>query len=408
MTAPGFVAALIRRAPFTWAFHALGLAVAVTILGAVLLLQRAAEDRLTRDLAGVDLVVGAKGSPLQLVTSTLFQVDAPTGNIPLSVQTALARDPLVETAVPVSLGDSIAGARIVGTSADYLSLYGATLAEGAGWRGPMQAVVGAEAARRLSLAVGDTFAGEHGLAGGEAHTDHPYRVVGILKPTGAVIDRLVLTDLSSVWALHGGPEPHGREDPGHEHDHDPVAVGPDGEGAEITAVLIRYRTPLAAVVLPRRIADLPDLQPASPAVEARRLAALVGAGSKAITGLGVALLVLSGVGFLIALIAAVTARRREIALLRSLGASPRRMLSLSLLEGGLLGAVGGLLGALGARSVAELVSRAGPGGHPLPLPAPGPVEGLLVALALGLALLGAIVPGLIAARTPVVRTLGGG
>ncbi|MBX9617197.1 MAG: ABC transporter permease, partial [Caulobacteraceae bacterium] len=383
MTAFRFVAALIRRAPFTWAFHALGLAVAVTILGSVLILQRAAGDRLTRDLAGIDLVVGAKGSPLQLVTSTLFQVDAPTGNIPLSVQTTLARDPLVERAVPVSLGDSVAGARIVGTTPDYLDLYGAKLAQGTGWQGSMQAVLGAEAARRLSLGVGDTFAGEHGLAGGHAHADRPYRVVGILKPTGAVIDRLVLTDLSSVWALHGDGEVPGADGHGHDHDHKAAAAAPGATGPEITAVLVRYRSPLAAVVLPRRIADLPDLQPASPPEEARRLAAMVGAGSRAITGLGVALLALSMVGFLIALIAAVTARRREIALLRALGASPGRMVSLSLLEGGLLGAVGGLLGVLGARCVAGIVSRAGPGGHAVPLPAPGATELLLVAAALG-------------------------
>ena len=410
MTALGLVAALIRRAPFTWAFHAMGLAVAIAVLGSVLILQRAAEDRLTRDLAGVDLVVGAKGSPLQLVTSTLFQVDAPTGNIPLSVQASLAGDPLVEVAAPVSLGDSVAGARIVGTTTAYLALYGAEIAQGSLWDGPMQAVLGAEAARRLSLSVGDAFAGEHGLAGGEAHADRPYRVVGILRPTGAVVDRLVVTDLTSVWALHDhGDETAGGED-GHNHDHDHAgASGEEGVDAarEITAVLVRYRSPLAAVVLPRRIAQTPDLQPAAPPEEARRLAALVGAGSQAIAGLGAALLVLSGIGFLIALIAAVTARRREIALLRALGASPVRLMSLSLMEGGLLGLVGGVIGAGGGRAVAELVAAAGPGGHALPLPPPGATELLLVVLGVALGLTGSLLPGWIASRTPVVRTLGG-
>ena len=411
MTAVGLVAALIRRAPFTWAFHALGLAVAVAVLGSVLLLQRAAEERLTRDLAGVDLVVGAKGSPLQLVTSTLFQVDAPTGNIPISVQTTLARDPLVEAAVPVSLGDSVAGARIVGTTAAYLGLYDAHLERGAVWDGPMEAVLGSEAARRLSLSIGDTFAGEHGLTGGEAHADRPYRVVGILSPTGAVIDRLILTDLTSVWALHDHSVGAAVGEDRHNHDHDHATSNDEASvdaNPEITAVLVRYRSPLAAVVLPRRIAGMPDLQPAAPPEEARRLAALVGAGSRAIAWLGVALLVLSVLGFLIALIAAVAARRREIALLRALGASPGRMMSLSLMEGSLLGAVGGTLGALGARTVAEVVALAGPGGHPLPLASPGAIEASLVGVALGLGLLGSLAPGWITARTPVVRTLGGG
>jgi putative ABC transport system permease protein len=144
MTVFSLLAALVRRAPFSWAFHAIGLAVAIAVLGSVLILQRAADERMARDLARVDLVVGAKGSPLQLVASTLFQVDAPTGNIPLTTLDGLSRDPLVHMAVPVSLGDSVGGSRIVGTSTAHADLYGATLAQGAFWTGPMEAVLGAE------------------------------------------------------------------------------------------------------------------------------------------------------------------------------------------------------------------------------------------------------------------------
>jgi len=402
VTVSSLLAALIRRTPLGWAFQAIGLSVAIAVLGSVLILQRAADTRMTRDLAGVDLVVGAKGSPLQLVTATLFQVDAPTGNIPLTTLDILARDPLVQTAVPVSLGDSVGEDRIVGTTPAYAELYGATLAEGRSWSAPMEAVLGAATARRLSLDIGDTFAGEHGFSGGEAHADRPYRVVGILNPSGSVIDRLVLTDLASVWALHGdhGQDAGGVSDHGHDHDH-------AGTGAErqITAVLVRYRSPLGAVVLPRRIAGLPDLQPASPPEEARRLSALVGAGSDALAGLGLSLLGLSAIGFLISLSAAVGARRRELALLRALGAPPSRMLTLSLLEGAVLGLAGGLLGAIAARLIAVVVARAGPGGFALPLPAVGPVEIMLVSLALSLGVIGAIVPGVLAARTDVIRTL---
>jgi putative ABC transport system permease protein len=402
MTVFSLLAALIRRSPFSWAFHAIGLAVAIAVLGSVLMLQRAADARMARDLAGVDLVVGAKGSPLQLVTSTLFQVDAPTGNIPLTTLDGLVRDPLVAAAVPVSLGDSVGGARIVGTTPAYADLYGVTLAQGRAWRMPMEAVLGAGTARRLSLDIGDTFAGEHGLSGGEAHAGRPYRVVGILKPSGAVIDRLVLTDLASVWELHGEHSAEEGAAGDHAHEHETATAAPD---RQITAVLVRYRSPLAAVVLPRRIASSPDLQPASPPEEARRLSALVGAGSDAIAGLGLALLALSMIGFLIALAAAVGARRRELALLRALGAPPVRMLTLSLLEGAVLGLAGGLLGAVAARLIAMTVAQAGPGGFALPLPPVGPVEALMVALALGLGLVGAILPGVLAARTDVVRTL---
>lgn len=402
MTVFSLLTALIRRAPFSWAFHAIGLAVAIAVLGSVLILNRAADARMARDLAGVDLVVGAKGSPLQLVAATLFQVDAPTGNIPLATLDGLAREPLVAMAVPMSLGDSVGGARIVGTTAAYVDLYGATLAQGRSWRAPMEAVLGAEAARRLSLDLDDTFAGEHGLSGGDVHAAEPYRVVGILKPSGAVIDRLVLTDLASVWALHDDQEVEQAGADNHDHAHASAASTDD---RQITAILVRYRSPLAAVVLPRRIAAMPDLQPASPPEEARRLTALVGAGSTAVSSLGLALLGLSAIGFLIALAGAVTARRRELALLRALGAPPFRMLSLTLLEGAMLGVVGGLMGAAAARLIAVAVARVGPGGFALPLTPAGPVELMLVALALGLGTVGAIVPGILAARTDVVRTL---
>lgn len=407
MTTAGLLLALVRRSPLTWAFHALGLAVAVAVLGAAFLLRAAAADRLDRDLAGVDLVVGANGSPLQLVASTLFQVDAPTGNIPAAVAASLSADPLVELAAPMSLGDSVRGTRIVGTVPAYLDLYGARIAGGRTWREPMEAVLGADAARSLGLAPGDMFAGEHGLAGGEAHDDHPYRVVGVLAPTGAVIDRLVVTDLASVWALHGDPVDGAAahsHDHGHDHDHGAPAASP--EDREVTAVLVRYRSPLGAVVLPPRIGADGRLQAASPAVEARRLTALLGAGADATAGLAAALLALSFLGFLIALAAAVSARRRELALLRALGAPPGRLMGLSLLEGALLGLVGGLAGVALARLVSFLIARAGPGGFSIALPGPGAIDAGLLAMALALGLLGAVVPGLLAARTDVVRTLG--
>jgi len=407
MTIGKLVWAFIRRRPVTWAFHVLLLAVAVAVTVSVLLVREAADAGLTRDLAGIDLVVGAEGSPLQLVMSTVFQADAPTGNIPLATAEQLARDPLVSRAVPVSLGDSVGLYRIVGTTLRYRELHDAELAQGRWWSEPMQAVIGAVVAQRLGLNVGDTFVGAHGLDGtAETHAERPYRIVGVLHPTGAVVDRLVLTDLSSVWALHGPHETGAAEAAQAHPDHDAAAHEPAAP-REITAVLVEYRSALGAVVLPPRIAGLAGLQAASPAREAQRLNALIGDGAALVERLGQALLVLAAAGFAMALSTAVLARRRELALLKALGAHPARLSAVVILEGGLLGLIGGLVGLGLGRLVAWAVARSDVAPLALSLPAPGLQDGLVVLAALALGLVAAAPAAFVAIRTDAVKALQG-
>src|SRR4029079_14920989 len=161
------------------------------------------EERMGRDARGIDLVAGAKGSPMQLVLSAVFHLDGPTGNIPLAAAQALERSPAVKKSIPLALGDSFRGHRVVGTSHDYPAHYGAKLAAGQLWNAPMEAVLGADVAMQARLAVGSTFTGAHGLAeGGDLHEQEPFKVVGVLAPTGTVLDRLVLTSIESVWEIH--------------------------------------------------------------------------------------------------------------------------------------------------------------------------------------------------------------
>jgi len=179
------------------------LTLGVATITLLLLLTTALDERLRRDAAGIDLVVGAKGSPLQLVLSGIYHVDVPPGNIPLAEVDTLRADPLIAEVVPIAMGDSFRGAHIVGTEPTFLGLYHARLAGGALWKAPMEAVLGADIARQSGLAIGARFAGSHGLAeGGEVHADNPYRVVGVLQSAGTVIDRLVLTGVESVWKVH--------------------------------------------------------------------------------------------------------------------------------------------------------------------------------------------------------------
>ena len=410
MTVFKLVWAFIRRKPLTWAFHALTLALGVAVLTAILALNAGLSGRFQRDLAGIDLVVGAKGSPLQLIMSSVFQLDQPTGNIPLSTLPLLQQNMMVRRVVPVSLGDNVGGFRIVGTSPEYGAIYGATLAQGGWWRGPMGAVIGSEAERRLSYRVGQSFVGDHGLSpGGETHKDSPYVVTGVLKPTGTVVDRVVLTDTASVWQVHHHEDVEHAEALAAGTKIDPNDVDKSPSGREITALLVSYRSAMGALMLPRYVTSMPNLQAASPAVETAHLTTLLGTGAEVLRSFGVGLLALSALGFFVALFSAVSQRRRELALLRALGGAPGLLFALIALEGLALGLVGGVAGiALGRAAAALAAHAAAQGGGPaLPLPLPGATEGAILLGAAVLSLIAATAPGFVAYRTRPAAVLQG-
>jgi len=297
----------------------------------LLLVTHQLESAFERDLAGIDLVVGAKGSPLQLILSGVLHLDVPTGNVPLAAVQALQRNPLVAQVIPMSLGDSVGGFRVVGTSADYVAHYQVPLAQGQLWSAPMQAVLGADVAQRLGLGLGAQFAGSHGLSdGGAAHSAHRYTVVGILAASGTVLDRLVLTDLASVWAVHEAA--HAGAADAHDDDRD------------VTLALLRYRTPLAAMSLPRSINTTTVMQAASPAVEITRMLHLLGLGTDVLHAFAAVLLLTAALSVFVALWSAVRERRGDLALLRMLGAPPRRIVALLLTEALWLGLLGAALG----------------------------------------------------------------
>ncbi len=181
------------------------LALGVATIGFVLIVDSQIGDSFMRDVRGIDLVVGAKGSAIQLILAGIFHLDAPTGNIPLAAARDLEANPLIKKVIPLLLGDSFRGFRIVGTTPDYVSLYGGLLASGQLWQGKMEAVFGSSVAAATGIGVGGRFVGSHGLTeGGPVHGDSIYAVVGILEPTGTVLDRLILVNSESVWFVHEG------------------------------------------------------------------------------------------------------------------------------------------------------------------------------------------------------------
>jgi putative ABC transport system permease protein len=289
-----------------------------------------------RDLAGIDVVVGAKGSPMQLILSGVFHIDVPPGNVPLKAVQALQKHPMVDGVIPISLGDNLRGFRIVGTSHAYIHHYGATLAQGRLWDAPMQVVVGATAASKLGLVVGNTFVGAHGLGtGGHVHGDSTFVVIGILAPSGSVLDRLVLTDTASVWKVH--------EDYTAVDDEDRKVME---EEREVTMALIHYKTPMAAMSFPRYINTSTEMQAAAPALEITRLLNMLGLGTDVLRAFAGVLLLTAGLSVFIALWSAVRERSADLALLRMLGAPPRRVAALLLCEALWMGVLASILGLL--------------------------------------------------------------
>ena len=307
-----------------------------------------------RDLAGIDVVVGAKGSPMQLILSGVLHIDVPPGNVPLKSVKALEQNPLIASVIPISLGDNLRGFRIVGTSHAYITHYGATLAQGRLWDTPLQAVVGAAAAKKLGLAMGNTFAGAHGLgSGGHTHGDSLYTVVGILAPSGSVLDRLILTDTASVWKVHADHAAHAAHDDHDDGDEEDQPVADDAR--EVTMALVTYKTPLAAMSFPRLINTSTNMQAAAPAVEITRLLNMLGLGTEVLRAFAGVLLLTAALSVFIALWSAVRERRADLALLRMLGATPAKVAALLLCEAVWLGLLAALCGlALGQAFAAAL------------------------------------------------------
>jgi putative ABC transport system permease protein len=333
----------LRARPLSTLLNILLLALGVGTIGFVLIVDRQVGESLTRDARDIDLVVGAKGSPIQLMLAGIFHLDVPTGNIPFAAAATLANDPLVRRVIPVSIGDSFRGFWIIGTSPDYVDLYHGTYASGRGWSAPMQAVLGSTVAEHTGLGVGDRFVGSHGLAqGGPEHGEAPYAVVGVLKRTDTVLDRLVLTPTESAWLVHEG---HGHED-----------ADADNSERQVTVLLLQYATPLAAVSLPRKINAETGMQAASPAYESARLLRMLGVGADVIRAFGAVVLAAAALSLFIALYRALEERAYDIAVLRTLGAHRRSISTMVLLEALILALLGGVLGLALAHGLAAVLA----------------------------------------------------
>ena len=348
----------IKAKPLNMLLNMLLMGLGIAIILVLILLSSQLEDNLSKNKKGIDLVVGAKGSPLQLILANVYHIDFPTGNIKLDEAKDLTRNRLIAQAIPLALGDNYRGFRIVGTNHDYVKLYEATIAQGELWKNNLDVVVGANVAEKLKSKIGDSFFGAHGLSVEDMdHDEMSYHIVGILEKNNSVIDNLILTNIESVWAVH-------EHDDEHEEGHGLPQIGsayqtgfPEGEEeAEITSMLIKFRSPMGAVTLPRMINANTNMQAASPAFETQRLFSLLGIGVDLLKAFAGIIIIIAGLSIFISLYNALKDRKYDLAIMRSLGASKTKLFIHVILEGVIITVLGGALGFLLGHGLTEFLA----------------------------------------------------
>jgi putative ABC transport system permease protein len=311
------------------------LSLSIGLLLGVKQLNKVFESQLQQSLNGVDMVVGAKGSPLQLVLSTVLHIDNPTGNISYNEAKKIAENKYIGSAIPIAIGDNYKGYKIVGTSIDYVDLNKTSIEAGAMFNKTYEVVIGNAVSENLNLNIGDTFYSGHGMIENavESHDDYPLKVVGILKPTQNVIDRLILTNLESIWHLHEHEDENDNQD--HTHDNE-----------DITALLIKFKNKRGLLFLPRNINENTPFQAALPKYQLDKLFKFTAIGTKAITWIALSILFVSGISMFVSLYRMVKERAKELALIRTYGANRNTLILLIFSEGLLVGVFSFFLGVL--------------------------------------------------------------
>jgi putative ABC transport system permease protein len=438
------------------------LTASVAIITLLILLQKQFEKSFNSNIDNIDLVLGAQGSPLQLILSSVYQVDAPTGNISYEEAKKWMDNPFVETAIPLAFGDNYRGFRIVGTTPAYLKKYGAEIKQGRIFDKNFEVVLGSAVAQKTGLKAGDKFFGSHGDSEeGEVHKHHAYIVVGIASETGKVTDNLIVGNIPSVWAMHDhghehaegeahdyeeGEHNHDHEGHSHEeHDHDAHShdhegheehsheahshdAGHDGhgheinnaeadehietpvneQGKEITAVLLKMKNKMAIMTWPRIIPQNTKMQAASPGLEINRLFSLFGIGLQALQYLAYGIMLISGISIFIALYNTLKERKYEFALLRVNGATRLQLLALVLMESLILCITGFLFGTIVGRIALSIISGSSEEEFKMafnPFEFVWDKEGYLLLLTIFVGILAAVIPAVKAYSLNISKTL---
>jgi putative ABC transport system permease protein len=337
---------------FTAVLTVLSIALSVALLIGVERLRTEARASFANTLSGTDLIIGARSGPVQLLLYTVFRIGDATNNFSWESYRALAQHPKIAWTVPISLGDSHRGYRVLGTNRDYFRHYrfardrALQFAAGKPFEDLYDAVLGAEAADALGYEIGDSILIAHG-AGDVSfarHDDKPFRVAGILQRTGTPVDRTVHVSLQAIEAIHADWQ-RGAPLPG-------VSISAEQARAldltpeAISAALVGLKSKIATFQVQRQVNEYPQepLTAILPGVALSQLWDLIGIAENALLMVAIFVVVVGLFGMLTALLTSLNERRREMAILRSVGARPAHVFTLVMGEAGFLTLLGVLLG----------------------------------------------------------------
>jgi putative ABC transport system permease protein len=328
------------------------IALSVALLLGVERIRKEVQTGFMNTVSGTDLIVGARTGSLQLLLSSVFRIGDASNTMAWESFESLENNPAVEWAIPVSLGDSHGGYRVLGTTGAYFDhfLYGRKqhldLAEGAWFGSAHEAVLGAEVAQAMGYNIGDQLVVAHGA--GEVsfieHDEHPFMIAGILKPTGTPVDRTVHVDLSGIDAIHAGMESSACD-----HGHDPLHVCDHNRraaGSSITAAFVGLKSRSAALGVQRSINKYEGeaLSAILPSLALQELWEIVGVVETVLLTISYFVIAVGLCGMMVALMTSLNERRREMAILRSVGARPVHVLGLIIGESVLVSLIGVLAG----------------------------------------------------------------
>lgn len=329
------------------------IAVSISLLLGVEQIRRDAKASFANAVSGSDLVVGARSGSVQLLLYSVFRIGNATNNISWQSYQKIAKHSQIAWTIPLSLGDSHRGFRVLGTNQDYFEHFrfgnkqSLRFAQGAAFEGVFDAVLGADVASQLQYSLGDKLVIGHGTGNVNfyKHEDKPFTAVGILKKTGTPVDRTIHVSLEAIEAIHLGWEsgaPSGRQYSMEE------ALGADLQPEVITAFLVGLKSKIATFKLQRAINEYrgEPLLAILPGVALQELWGLLGVAETALFTISVFVVVAGLTGMLTVIWSGLNERRREMAILRSVGAKVRHIFALLMLEAGMMAVAGVLLGVL--------------------------------------------------------------
>lgn len=330
----------------------IAIAISVTLLLGVERIRSEARSSFANTISGTDLIIGARGGSIQLLLYSVFRIGNATNNISWGSYRKFAELPSVAWTIPLSLGDSHLGYRVLGTTGEYFRhyRYGAKrklqFLKGVAFDDIFDAVLGAEVAEKLGYRVGDPLIVTHGIAkqGGQDHGDKPFRVSGVLAKTGTPVDQTIHVSLAGIEAIHidwrGGAKVTGFSITADE------VRGLNLQPKSITAFLVGLNSRLDAFRIQRQ-ANIFDREPLTailPGVALHELWSVLGTAETALSVISFFVIATSILGMLTVLLAGVNERRREFSVLRSVGAQTRQIFTLHLIEALFLTAAGIVIG----------------------------------------------------------------